>query len=385
MEVFDLSNAPPFTALSYTWGPVSSTFDIFVNGEPVSIRKGLYRFLQAYDGDAYLWIDQICIDQSNVLERNHQVGMMSSIYTQCRSVIIWLGRLRTRPRAPIIFNSTRNVEALAAILQHEYFTRLWIVQEVLLAQDIHVLCHFPAVGSIWVSWVDMCSVFEHSQDALGLLNIPSAPIALLRENGRLQQQGRPIRLRLGETISTFSGGYCQDPRDKMYGLMGLVKYDHRVAVDYRKSIHEVFLDVVEALYGVYRYDTSHLYGPSRAFDNGPAGLESFFTTLMVLSAKLGLPSDQHEGLQNFLKAFWAPITDIGTRKNGLSIAAMGFSPRKLGENGLEISTHDTKEGRAFWWYDYQGWTYEFYCPPLQLANCPLWHLADRMVRREKSA
>jgi hypothetical protein len=217
----------------------------------------------------------------------------------------------------------------------------------------------------------MCSVFEHSQDALNLLNVPSPPIALLREHGRLQKHGRPIRLRLGETISTFSSGYYQNPRDKMYGLMGLVKYDHRVAVDYRKSIHKVFLDVVEALYGVYRYDTAHLYGPSCAFDNGPLGLESFFTILMVLSAKLGLPSDQHEGLQNFLKAFWAPITDNGMRSIGLSIATMGFSPRKLGEDGLEISAHNTKKGRAFWWYDNQGWTYEFYCPPLQLANCPL--------------
>jgi hypothetical protein len=143
MEVFDLSDAPPFTALSYTWGPVSPTFNILVNSQPISIRKGLFRFLQAYDGDKYLWIDQICIDQSNVLERNHQVGMMSSIYTQCRSVIIWLGRLRTRPRAPIIFNSTRTVEALAAILQHEYFTRLWIVKEVLASARYRRLVSLP--------------------------------------------------------------------------------------------------------------------------------------------------------------------------------------------------------------------------------------------------
>jgi hypothetical protein len=210
MEVFDLPDAPPFTALSYTWGPVTPIFDIFVNDEPVSVRKGLFRFLQAYDGDEYLWIDQICINQSNVLERNHQVGLMTSIYSQCRSVIIWLGRLLTRPRASIIFNNTTSVEALAAILRHDYFTRLWIIQEVLLARHIDVLCNYPTVGNIWMSWEDMCKVVKHSQEAVSMLHVPSSAILLLQEYGMQAQ------LTLYHSIALFSGNHCHGGSDRIY-------------------------------------------------------------------------------------------------------------------------------------------------------------------------
>jgi hypothetical protein len=38
-----------------------------------------------------LWIDTICIDQSNLAERSHRVAMMSHIYSQCAHAIVWLG------------------------------------------------------------------------------------------------------------------------------------------------------------------------------------------------------------------------------------------------------------------------------------------------------
>lgn len=44
------------------------------------------------DGIEYLWVDQLCIDQANVFERNHQVGLMSKIFGQAAQVIVWLGR-----------------------------------------------------------------------------------------------------------------------------------------------------------------------------------------------------------------------------------------------------------------------------------------------------
>ncbi|KAF2830838.1 HET-domain-containing protein, partial [Ophiobolus disseminans] len=38
-----------------------------------------------------LWIDAICINQSDLLERNHQVAQMRDVYTKAESVIAWLG------------------------------------------------------------------------------------------------------------------------------------------------------------------------------------------------------------------------------------------------------------------------------------------------------
>lgn len=40
--------------------------------------------------DIYLWVDQTCVDQTNIQERNHQVALMSRIYTQAASTITWL-------------------------------------------------------------------------------------------------------------------------------------------------------------------------------------------------------------------------------------------------------------------------------------------------------
>jgi hypothetical protein len=38
-----------------------------------------------------LWVDAICIDQSNIEERNHQVKLMDLIYKNAKIVFMWLG------------------------------------------------------------------------------------------------------------------------------------------------------------------------------------------------------------------------------------------------------------------------------------------------------
>jgi hypothetical protein len=38
-----------------------------------------------------LWLDSICIDQGDTLERGHQVGMMYEIYANTVRNLIWLG------------------------------------------------------------------------------------------------------------------------------------------------------------------------------------------------------------------------------------------------------------------------------------------------------
>ncbi|EDU40699.1 conserved hypothetical protein [Pyrenophora tritici-repentis Pt-1C-BFP] len=183
----------------------------------------------------------------NVLERNHQVGLMASIYSQCSSVTIWLERFHRRPRAPVIFNDMKSAEALAVILQQPYFLRLWIVQEVLLARRIDILCSHASIGNVWICWDDMCRLVKQSQPALEMLNVPTPALSLL--NNYSIGTTWPL---LGAFFS-FGAGYCQDPRDKIYGLMGLVKTEHRLEVDYRKSLYEVLIDVVKLCDKIYKH------------------------------------------------------------------------------------------------------------------------------------
>lgn len=91
VEVFDLEAAPVFQAVSYEWGSREKECSIRVNGKLVVIRHNLAHFLDMFqcrpDSTGYLWIDQICIDQSSTVERNHQVQLMGDIFRLATGVI----------------------------------------------------------------------------------------------------------------------------------------------------------------------------------------------------------------------------------------------------------------------------------------------------------
>lgn len=85
-------NPPAYTSLSYTWGPPGPTRHITIDGRLLPIQENLYNFLckLGRSSSKSFWIDQICIDQRSVIERNHQVSMMADIYKSALETIIWL-------------------------------------------------------------------------------------------------------------------------------------------------------------------------------------------------------------------------------------------------------------------------------------------------------
>ncbi|KAM0417136.1 hypothetical protein ACHAPT_012843 [Fusarium lateritium] len=89
------SDPPPrYEALSYTWGDPKVTREIVVNNYVVNVTfnlySALYRLRQAEDMRA-LWVDALCINQTNVDERGQQVGLMGKIYSICDNTVIWIG------------------------------------------------------------------------------------------------------------------------------------------------------------------------------------------------------------------------------------------------------------------------------------------------------
>lgn len=95
-----LLDAPPYSALSYTWKSSNDvsidepTHEIILNGESVTVYRNLFHALLRLGQPPFrgkpVWIDFICIDQSNTEERNHQVDLMGEIYKHAEQVIIWL-------------------------------------------------------------------------------------------------------------------------------------------------------------------------------------------------------------------------------------------------------------------------------------------------------
>ncbi|KAE9379554.1 HET-domain-containing protein, partial [Stipitochalara longipes BDJ] len=88
-----LEEAPQYEALSYVWGETNASEPIQLHGQEVTVRQNLLDALRHLrcDRERTLWVDAICIDQENVLERNHQVGQMGFIYGFASRVISWLG------------------------------------------------------------------------------------------------------------------------------------------------------------------------------------------------------------------------------------------------------------------------------------------------------
>jgi Heterokaryon incompatibility protein (HET) len=103
LETYDLDskNRPSYWALSYTWGnPLHSNSQtaspvnekrITYNGQPFDVTENLYDFMKRYGDKKYYWIDAVCINQKNDLEKNAQVSIMIWIYSKAASTFIWLG------------------------------------------------------------------------------------------------------------------------------------------------------------------------------------------------------------------------------------------------------------------------------------------------------
>jgi hypothetical protein len=93
IRTVSLNDKPPYYALSYTWGTGSLAKSLAIDKSNLPITESLHdalRHLQHLDG-TQIWIDQICINQTDNDEKTCQVQMMKEIYRSAAKVIVWLG------------------------------------------------------------------------------------------------------------------------------------------------------------------------------------------------------------------------------------------------------------------------------------------------------
>lgn len=98
LSPIQLSDPPEFEAASYTWatkdGDSSISSSVFCEGTRIMVTRNcveLLRTLRKEDTERTLWVDAICIDQTNLEERCYQITLMGEIYTKAVRVVIWLG------------------------------------------------------------------------------------------------------------------------------------------------------------------------------------------------------------------------------------------------------------------------------------------------------
>jgi hypothetical protein len=95
--------------ISYVWGDPKDTLPIFLDGHIFNVTTNLesaLRHLRWKDAVQTFWIDAICINQSDNLERSQQVSLMGNIYSLVQQTVIYLGEGTTESKA--IFKSFRD-------------------------------------------------------------------------------------------------------------------------------------------------------------------------------------------------------------------------------------------------------------------------------------
>jgi hypothetical protein len=339
LTTHDLATAPVYIALSYVWGPPQPSQTIYVDGKAFTVRQNLFDFLDIFRNeninDSYLWIDQISIDQGSIRERNHQVQLMSTIYTRCKFVIAWLGVSSQEVAEEFLHDPCYNTAN--ELLLNLYFTRVWIVQEILLPHDVRIMC-----GITWVDWDLLCR-------AVIRLDSNEPHCVLTREWLFIGRYHAERSWTLQRCIRQFAQMDCQVPHDKVYGMLGLLAANERPQVDYDKLLADVYMDVINMI-ETLALDLPYI---ERAKWFPPELDESRIGIYTQFALDLGI----EERLQSQLEDYFWQISKLDTGIQGPRKVQMGFE-----RADSEAGTPDR------WWYEYEGQRHHWIGKPLNLKH-----------------
>ncbi len=264
-----LTEIPPYEALSYAWGNASETTLISLDGCRTQVTNNLHsalRHLRRKGEDRIMWIDAICIDQKNDQEKSHQVVMMKRIYETAEQVVVWLGdtveyvgvafeklKLFRNFRADEVRSMTvagvkelfglEPWAAFKSVFSMEWWTRIWVIQEVEVARKALVVC-----GKDQIPVGD----FDHAVSCLfkilwaGFGDSGNVEISGMTSFKNLHTWGNDLLFLAQQYIDRKS----TDPRDKLYALVGIAEImdrepDYSFVPDYSLSVLEVYQSFVE--------------------------------------------------------------------------------------------------------------------------------------------
>jgi len=255
-----------YDALSYSWGTQSPSLEdahgerIKLNGRWIWIQPNLaaalYKLRHPKERRT-LWVDALCINQMDPLEKATQVPLMREIYANAQQVIIWLGKESNSDRHAFehlnwlfnLFDQRGDVlgmnhdesdndlwwaqvkvekpdvfKSLVALLSRQWFRRTWVVQEVASSQTAVLKC-----GDASIEWDVVSDVLtrlryplfalDHTEDTRtqrSLANISAM------ENARRSVNGTST-LSLFEILLDTCSNDCTEPKDKIFAVLGLAK------------------------------------------------------------------------------------------------------------------------------------------------------------------
>lgn len=233
-----------YEALSYTWGDPAQKesielFDRCSSGCRETATR-LFRWLHVTSNCAAalhrlrhesqrrkVWIDAICIDQSNIQERNSQVRLMAQIYRNAHRAIVYLGDASIKDSEAIFtlidlhrsksfcvneLLQSERVEAIQHLLAQPWFSRIWVLQEVYMAISTKALC-----GPRSFDWQVLILMLHESKRLLwNLIQIPLPYAIQIQDDNLCAKDLFDLLCRSLHCVAT-------DPRDKYFALLSMVE------------------------------------------------------------------------------------------------------------------------------------------------------------------
>ncbi|KAM0083611.1 hypothetical protein ACKRZS_004196 [Fusarium odoratissimum] len=286
---------PPFI-----WGDLTDTLPLDVSGLTVNATRNLHVldcFLTSRF-DEFLWIDALCIDQQDLDERASQVALMGDIYSHAQHVLAFLSPqsepfnlgldyIEATARDTMIhfdpsisphltvqgLNASDKPlqDTLIALFAAPWWTRVWAVQEFLLAQKVIFRCGDRVIDATTVrktcsSWIDRenscCwaarrpidgsahGFLDNSSEINGGLIIYTATLRMKHLMDMLVP-GKLYTEDFLAAISPFRVLHCSDPRDRAFRYFGLcspgLDVKSEIPIAYTASIADLHKKLAGAL------------------------------------------------------------------------------------------------------------------------------------------
>ena len=293
-----IESPPTFSALSYTWDGQSPDRSLHLDDGATlkvthNVERAIYHLNMLSKSKSYaIWIDGVCIDQENLKDKEAQVPLMGKIYTAAVRTVVWLGEstpqieealkasgalLSVLSKAPEVIALDERMmssyglppvesqfwESLGHVLARSWFSRLWVLQEAVLAREIIFIC-----GNTGIDFDILVNVVEGlekiSLTALPLFNTkiehcPRGIVSPMTISGLRKHFVQSPRKCIEFTVLLLSSSDrgCSDPRDRIYALLGMSgpELQENVQIRYDVPPTEIYLDYA-------RWEIQQVNGPN---------------------------------------------------------------------------------------------------------------------------
>ena len=320
-----------YEALSYHWGSGPAIKPVYLEGQELlpktnfndlavlkmivpDCRKGkrfyvrsnldkALRHLRDHTETVILWVDAICINQDDKVEKPAQIAKMKHIYNKAYNVCIWLGdgkgeegkedrskdfyaamefsqeviKLQDLEGLSQDSRKTKSWSNLLDLTRCSWFSRRWVIQELALARQATI--HFGNINVPWQEFADAIGLFALNYHRIRALFRQSSDEKIFRNYknfNELEPLGAKVLVDaitntfrrsvddslfepvsdLETLISSLAFFESSDPRDTIFAVLNIaresllpdtpgenaVKPPH---LDYEENILEVYTDFLE--------------------------------------------------------------------------------------------------------------------------------------------